>query len=166
LFSFWKLGEIEIGFGDGFFIELVVIVTSDWDLIERLRGFGQGRILIIDFGGTGRFADILVGLKLLITYHRFFGCFLDNILFGRGFKSIAFFRVLTHSELFVPASNGDIVITIRIDDLRLEKITLVVDDGLGLCVAVRLVVGWFGIWRWAWGDYLFLLIGFHQNSYF
>lgn len=165
MLSFGKLSEIEIGFGDGFFIKLVV-VSSDRDLVKGLRGFGQGGIFIIDFGGSDRFIDILVSLKLLITYHRFFRRFLNNILFGRRFESIALFRVLTHSELFVTTSDGDIVITVGIDDLGLEEIALVVDDGLGLCVVGRLVLGWLGVWWWAGSYYLLLLIEFHRNSYF
>ncbi len=165
LLSFGKLSEIEIGFGDGFFIKLVV-VSSDRDLVKRLRGFGQGGIFIIDFGGSDRFIDILVSLKLLITYHMFFRRFLGNILFGRRFESIAFFRVLTHSELFVATSDGDVVISVGIDDLGLEEIALVVDGGLRLCVVGRLILGWLGVWWWTGSDYLLLLIEFHRNSYF
>jgi hypothetical protein len=165
LLSFGKLSEIESVFGDGFLIKLVV-VSSDRDLVKRLRGFGQGGIFIIDFGGSDRFIDILISLKLLITYHRFFRRFLDNILFGRRFESIAFFRELTHNKLFVTTSNGDIVITVGIDELGLEEIALVVDDGLGLCVVGRLLLGWLGILRWTGSDYLLLLIDFHRNSYF
>lgn len=40
LFAFRELWKVEIGFSNGFFIKLVVIIASDWNFVQGLWGLG------------------------------------------------------------------------------------------------------------------------------
>lgn len=70
LFPLWKLRHVKIGFPDWLLIkfgtELVVIATN-WDLIQRFVRFWQRCILVECFGTFFRSKIVLIARELLIV---------------------------------------------------------------------------------------------------
>lgn len=119
LFAFGKLGKVESALSDGFLVklpELVIFITAYRNLVEGLCGFGKRGIFVEGFWSVLCCEIILIVRELLIVGERFFGCFFDDVLFGRrGFESIAFLWELAEVKLFA-STDGNLVKTVGVSD--------------------------------------------------